>query len=376
MKKPMMIMLIILAILFGGVFGWKFIMGIMTKRYMAKMGAPAVTVSTMKVPATTWDSTIKGVGSLRAIVGVNVTTELAGMVQTIYFTPGVNVTEGTLLVQLNADAEIGQLHALQAQTELAKITYERDKSQYAVHAISKQQLDSDLWNLKNLQGQTAEQAATVAKKSLRAPFTGRLGISEVNPGQYLNVGDKVTSLQTLDPIYIDFYLPQQALSQLEVGQVVKVTTDSYKGKEFHGKITTIQPNVETSTRNIQVEATLENGEMELAPGMYASVTVTTGAPKSFLTLPQSAITFNPYGDIVYIVQDNGKDEKNQPKLTAKQVFVTTGETRGDQIQVLKGLKAGDEIVTSGQLKLKNNSPITINNSVQPSDNPAPQLVDK
>lgn len=376
MKKRMIIMLIFLGLLFGGIFGWKVFTSIMVKRYMAKMSAPAVTVSTMKVKSSSWQSHLSGVGSFTAIVGVNVTTELAGMVQTIYFTPGATVTEGTVLVQLNADAEVGQLHALQAQTELAKITYQRDKAQYAVRAISKQQLDTDEWNLKNLQGQTAQQAATVAKKTLRAPFSGRLGISQVNPGQYLNVGDTVTSLQTLDPIYIDFYLPQQTLAHLKVGQPVVVTTDTFKGKKYTGRITTIEPNVETSTRNVEVEATLDNPKLELLPGMFASVDVTVGEPNTFLTLPQSAITFNPYGDIVYVVKSEGTDSQNKPALIARQVFVTTGETRGDQIQVLTGLKEGDEVVTSGQLKLKNNSPIIVNNSIQPSNQAAPKLVDK
>lgn len=376
MKKPMLMMLIALGVLFGGIFGWKIFSSIMMKRYIAKMQAPAVVVSTMKVPTSNWVDTLNGVGSIKAVVGVDVTTELAGMVKTIYFTPGATVKEGTLLVQLNADAEIGQLHSLQAQVELAKITYNRDKSQYAVHAISKQQLDSDEWNLKNLQGQTAQQAATVAKKSLRAPFSGRLGVSEVNPGQYLNVGDRVTSLQTLDPIYMDFYLPQQASSKLRVGQTVNVTIDAFKGQSFPGKITTLQPNVDTNTRNIEVEATLPNSKFELLPGMYGSVVVTVGEPKPYLTLPQSAVTFNPYGDIVYVVKESGKDDAGNPILIARQVFVTTGETRGDQVEILKGLQEGEEVVTSGQLKLNNGSRITVNNSVQPSNDPAPNVVNK
>src|SRR5579885_1553482 len=235
MKKRMVIMLISLGILFGGIFGYKLFMGLMMKRYMATMQAPAVTVSTMKVGYSDWTANQKAVGSLRAIVGVNVTTELAGMVQKIYFAPGATVKEGTVLVQLNADAEKGQLHALQAQSELAKITYRRDKAQFAVHAVSKQTVDTDEWNLKNLMGQVEQQAATVEKKTIRAPFNGRLGISYVNPGQYLNVGDKVATLQTLDPIYIDFYMPQQALAYLKLGQSVNVTSDTYPGQKFTGK---------------------------------------------------------------------------------------------------------------------------------------------
>lgn len=373
MKKRMIIMLIFVGILFGIVFGWKAVKAIMIQRYMAKMGAPAVTVSTMKVASSSWQTTLKAVGSVRAILGVNVTTELAGMVENIYFTPGAVVKKGTILVQLNAAAEIGQLHSLQAQVELAKITYARDKAQYAVKAVSKQQVDTDEWTLKNLQAQTDQQAATVAKKTLRAPFDGRLGISNVNPGQYLNVGDKVTSLQTMDPIYIDFYLPQQDVAHLKPGQPVSVQSDAFPGKTFTGKITTIEPAIDISTRNIEVEATLENPDYELTPGMFASVSVTVGTPENFLTLPQSAITFNPYGDIVFIVKEKGKDENGKPILVVNQAFVTTGNTRGDQIQILKGVKAGDEVVSSGQLKLQNESHIIVNNTIQPSNDPAPDL---
>jgi membrane fusion protein (multidrug efflux system) len=376
MKKRMVIMLISLGILFGGIFGYKLFMGLMMKRYMATMQAPAVTVSTMKVGYSDWTANQKAVGSLRAIVGVNVTTELAGMVQKIYFAPGATVKEGTVLVQLNADAEKGQLHALQAQSELAKITYRRDKAQFAVHAVSKQTVDTDEWNLKNLMGQVEQQAATVEKKTIRAPFNGRLGISYVNPGQYLNVGDKVATLQTLDPIYIDFYMPQQALAYLKLGQSVNVTSDTYPGQKFTGKITTIDPLVDTNTRNVEIEATLPNPNFELIPGMYASVEVTTGEPKRFLTLPQSAVSFNPYGDIVFIVNQAGKDDKDKPVYKVSQVFVTTGDARGDQIQILKGLKEGQTVVTSGQLKLKNGSRVVINNSIQPTDNPSPQIAER
>lgn len=373
MKKRMMIMLILVGILFGGIFGWKFFMSMMTKKFMASMKSPAVTVSTMTVKKSSWQVTYKAVGSLRALVGVNVTTELAGMIQKIYFTPGAVVQEGTVLVQLNADAEIGQLQALQAQTELAKITYARDKAQYAVHAVSKQTVDTDEWNLKNLQGLTAQQAATVEKKTLRAPFTGRLGISNVNPGQYLNVGDKVTNLQTLDPIFIDFYLPQQALADLKIGQEVKVTTDTYPDKQFIGKITTIEPAVDNATRNVVVEATLQNPKWLLAPGMFTSVEVVVGEPRSYLTLPQSAIIFNPYGEVAFVVHEKGKDEKGNKVNTVSQAFVTTGTTRGDQIQILSGLKEGDIVVTSGQLKLQNDSRIIINNKIQPDNQAVPKI---
>lgn len=377
LKKQMIIMLVLVAILFGLIFGWKALGNYMKSQFFLKMQSPAVTVSTMKVEASLWQPTLKAVGSMRALLGVNVTTELAGMVQTIYFTPGTAVKKGTVLVQLNAGTELGLLHSLQAQVELAKITYKRDQAQYTAHAVSKQAVDTDEWNLKNLQAQVAQQAATVEKKTLRAPFSGQLGINNIYPGQYLNVGDTVTTLQALDPIYVDFYLPQQDLAKLELGQTVQVITDTFPDKIFQGKITTIEPVVDSATRNVEVEATIPNPDFKLKPGMFTRVEVATGAKQNYLTLPQSAISFNPYGDIVYLVKESGKKDNNsKPILVVKQVFVTVGETRGDQIAVLKGLHAGDIVVTSGQLKLKNGSHVIINNKIQPSNEASPKVDEK
>ena len=372
MKKQMIIMLCGVGFLFALIFGWKGFKAIMTKQYLATMQQPAVTVSTYTVDNSQWQAQLKAVGSLRAKVGVNVTTELAGMVQAMPFIPGSEVKKGAVLIQLNAASELGQLHALQAQVELAKITFKRDQAQFKAHAVSKQIVDGDEWNLKNLQAQVEQQAATVEKKTIRAPFSGHIGINNVNIGQYLNVGDVITSLQALDPLYADFYLPQQALAQLKMNQIVNVVTDTFPEQKFPGKITTIQPSVDAATRNVQVEATVPNPDFKLRPGMFVQVTVNTSKPQSFLTIPQSAISFNPYGDIVFIVKDSGKKDKNdQPVLVAEQIFITVGETRGDQIAVLKGLKKGDIIVTSGQLKLKNGSTVLINNTVQPSNDAAP-----
>jgi len=373
----MLVMLVCVGILFGLIFGWKAFKAIMTKRFLTSMQAPAIVVSTMKVTSSVWQPKLKSVGSIRAIVGVSVTTELAGMVQTIFFKPGSVVEKGDILVQLNAGTEVGLLHSLQAQVELAKITYNRDKAQFAAHAVSKQTVDTDEWTLRNLQAQVEEQAATVDKKTIRAPFNGYLGISKVNPGQYLNVGDVVTTLQSLDPIYVDFFMPQQNLAQLKLDQQVNINADPFPDEKFSGKITTIQPLVSVDTRNVEVEATLANSKLQLKPGMFVNVEIEAAAPLSYLTVPQTAISFNPYGNLIYIVKDSGKkDDKNQPVLTANQVFVTVGDTRGDQIAVLKGVKEGDIIVTSGQLKLKNGSVITINNTVQPSNDPAPKVHEK
>ena len=370
-------MLIGVAILFGLVFCWIALKTFFIKRYFASLQHPVFTVSTMKVDSLIWHPKLKAVGSLRAKVGVNVTTELPGMVQDIHFTPGEEVTKGELLVQLNAGTELGQLHALQAQVELAKITYQRDKAQFNVHAISKQTVDTDEWNLKNLQAQVEQQTATVNKKTIRAPFSGQLGINNINPGQFLNVGDTITTLQALDPLYADFSLPQQALAKLKLGQQINLVTDTFPNQTFAGKITTIQPAVDIATRNVQVEATIPNPQFKLKPGMFAQVDVYSEKSQKYITVPQSAISFNPYGDIAFVVKDSGKkDKKNQPLLSVMQVFVTVGDTRGDQVAILKGLHEGEVIVTSGQLKLKNGSDIVINNTVQPSNEAEPKIIEK
>ena len=368
-KKPMFIMLICMIVLFGSIFAYKAFMGAMVKGFM-KNQSQIISVSTTKVGYENWDSELSAAASLRAIRGVNVTTQLAGMVDTIYFTPGMLVKKNTVLVQLNADTDIAQLHALEAQEELAQITYTRDRGQYLAKAISKATLDSDFSNLKNLRAQVAQQADTVKKKTIIAPFTGHLGVCVVNPGQFLNPGDQVVSLQQLNPIYADFYVPQQAIPRLKMGQEVSLSIDTFSGETFHGRITTINPIVETDTRNVEIEATIDNSAFKLIPGMFGTATVKTGSPQRYLTLPQTAISYNPYGNVVYIVDP---DPKDPTKLIANQSFVNTGEVRGEQVVILSGLKEGQVVVTGGQLKLKNGSPIAINNSIEPADRADPKI---
>jgi membrane fusion protein (multidrug efflux system) len=327
-------------------------------------------VTATKVDYQEWQPHMKAVGSLRAVQGVDVSSEVDGLVHKIHFTPGANVKEGDLLVELTSDADVAQLHALEAQSELAQTVYNRDKAQFDIKAISKATLDSDAANLKNFQAQVASQAATVAKKNITAPFTGRLGVAAVNPGQYLNAGDKIVTLQALDPIYADFSLPQQALAKVAVDQSVTLHSDTYPDETFTGKITTIDPKVDSATRNVQVEATLTNAKQLLLPGMFATVLIDTGKAERYLTLPQTAITYNPYGDLVYIIS---ADDKDKSKLAVKQSFVTLGETRGNQVAVLKGLAAGDQVVTSGGLKLQNGSQVVINNKVEPNDEAEPEV---
>jgi membrane fusion protein (multidrug efflux system) len=376
MTKRMGIMLVAVGLLFGGIFGFQAFKAKMMKQFMASMKMPPATVTAMKAELQPWQPQLNAVGSLRAVHGVEVTSEIGGLVREVRFKSGDEVTAGQVLVQLNADADVGLLRSLEAAAGLARSVYERDKSQFAIQAVSQATLDADAADLKSKEAQVAQQAAGVDKKTIRALFDGRLGINAVNLGQYVNPGDKIVTLQSLDPIYADFSLPQQHLSRAKLGQTVTVTTDAYPGRKFDGKITAINPKVDPETRNVQVEAMLENSKRELLPGMYASVAVEAGAVQHFLTLPQTSVSFNPYGESVYVIEEGGKGADGKPTLTAKQTFVTVGETRGDQVAILKGVKPGDLVATSGQLKLKNGSAVVINNTVLPSNEAAPTPADQ
>lgn len=376
MIKRMLIILLAVGLLFGGIFGYHAFKTRMMKKSMAGFQPPPATVTAIKTEYHSWQPQLKAVGSLRALRGVDVTSEISGLVRTVLFKSGDDAKGGQVLVQLNADSDIARLRSLEAEADLAETVYERDKKQLAVQAISQALLDADASELKNKRAQVAEQAALVDKKTIHAPFSGLLGISTVNPGQYLNAGDKIVTLQSLDSLYADFYLPQQELSRVSLGQAVVVTTDSYPGRTFNGRVTAINPQVDVATRNVQVEATIVNPGHTLLPGMYASVEVKAGSAKRYLTVPQTAVTFNPYGETVFVVEESGKGTGGQPVLTVKQTFVTTGATRGDQIAILKGLKEGDIVVTSGQLKLKNGSKVIIDNKVTPSNEASPSPVDE
>ncbi|KMN51307.1 RND transporter [Chromobacterium violaceum] len=323
------------------------------------------TVSTAVAKMQEWQPQLGSVGTLSAVHGVDVSSEVAGQVRSLHFKSGQDVKAGEVLVQLNADADVAQLRALQAAAELAATTLKRDRAQLAVQGVSQAQVDADEADLKSKKAQVAQQEAVVAKKTIRAPFAGRVGITAVNPGQYLNPGDKIVTLQTIDPVYIDFYLPQRQIAQIRLGQPVKVKNDAFGTEPFHGRINAISPKIDPATRNVQVQATIANPKRLLLPGMFGNATIDVGSKQNRLTLPQTAITYNPYGSTVFLV----KQGKNGPE--AQQAFVTTGDTRGDQVAITGGLKEGQEVVTSGQLKLKTGTPIAVNNSVRPSDNPSP-----
>jgi len=377
MTKRMIIMLIVVGLVVGGLVGYNLFKNYMMQKYMAAGGPPPQTVSTINATYQTWQPELSAVGTLRAVRGVDVTTEVGGLVRSIEFKSGDEVKAEQVLAQLNADSDVAQLRALEAAAELAATIYERDRKQLEVEAVSQAQVDSDAGDLKAKRAQVAQQAALIAKKTIRAPFAGKLGISLVNRGQFLNPGDKLVTLQQLDPIFVDFALPQQNLPLLAIGRKITLTTDAYKDTPFEGKISAVSPKVDADTRNLQVEATIPNPKRTLLPGMFSAVNVSAGAEQRYLTLPQTAITFNPYGNTVYVVaQSDKKDAKGQPMLVAQQVFVTTGPQRGDQVAILSGVNEGAQVVSSGGSKLKNGTPVVINNSVQPANSPNPRPQEK
>ena len=373
LQRRMTIMLCAVFLLLGLIFTFNQLKTFMIKYFISGMGLPPATVSTMVVGSSEWQPQLSSVGNVRAFRGVELSTEIGGLVQTVPIKSGQDVKEGELLIKLNDASDVAQLNSLKAMADLAKVINERDAQQLVIQAISKNVFDNSKADAKSKQAQVEAQAALVAKKNLKAPFSGRVGIVSINPGQYVNSGDKLFTLQTLDPIFVDFTLPQSNAEQIQVGQDVVVTTDAFKDASFAGKITAVSPKVDTNTRNIQIEAQIANPDKKVLPGMFANVNIKLGDQVKLLTLPQTAVTYNPYGSTVFIAKDTGKkDKKGKPALEAQQVFVTTGSTRGDQVAILKGINEGDTVVTSGQLKLKNGTPLMINNKVQPANSPDPR----
>jgi membrane fusion protein (multidrug efflux system) len=366
-RRPTIIMLSCLGLLLLILISIQVFKGHMSKKYMMMSMAP-ITVSAIKAEKQTWQPILHASASLRAMQGVDVTTEIAGLVRNIPFTPGSEVKKGDLLVELNSDSEHAQLAALEASAALAKITFDRDNALYLKQTVSKSTIDTDAADLKGKQALVEQQKAVIAKKNITAPFDGILGISTINPGQYINPADKIVTLQALNPIFADFYIPQPLLSKIQIGQSVILKTEPYLDKRLTGTISTIDPKIDPATRNVQVEATVENPNHLLLPGMFSKVEIDVGKPEPRLTLPISAISYNPYGDIVFIVEDSKENDPKtgKPIQTVKQVFVTLGETRGSQVSIEKGILEGDLIVTSGQLKLKNGSRVNINNTVVPN----------
>ncbi len=376
MIKRMLIMLILVGAVLGGLFGFKAFVNGKIKEAMAGMANMPQTVSATKAESSDWQPKIDAVGTLRAVRGAELSLEVPGVVETITFQSGDEVKAGQVLLTLRKEDEEARLQSLEATASLAQITYDRDLKQLKAQAISQAIVDNDEANLRNARAQVAVQKAILDKKTLRAPFDGKLGLRQVDLGQFLAAGTMIATLQSLDPIYVDFLLPQQAVAQIAVGDRVRARIDAFPGRTFEGKITAINPKIETGSRNVQVRATLPNADQKLMPGMFAAVELDTGTAQRLVTLPQTAVSFNPYGSLVYIVDDKGKGADAKPELVARQVFVTTGTTRGDQVAILKGVSEGDTVVTSGQIKLRNGVPVLVDNRAVPTNDAAPKIVDK
>jgi len=355
------------ALLFAAIFAFP-IAAFMSKGFPTP---PPAAVATTLAQYEQWQPQIQVVGSFKAVRGADLSVEVPGIVAEVSFDSGGDVKAGAQIIKLIDTDDVAKLHTLEASRELWQANFNRDQAQLQRQLISQAQFDITVSNLKSLEAQIAEQEAIVAKKTLRAPFDGHLGIRTVNAGQYIAPGTSVVTLQALDPIFIDFFVPQQQLDQIRVGQSINVKVDAFPKETFSGRITTIDPKVDPATRNVAVRATMPNQSRRLLPGMYATALISTGRTQRYITLPQTAITFNPYGNMVYLLKP-GKDKNGKDALIATQTVVTTGDTRGDQIAVLSGLNPGDEVVTAGQMKLQSGAAVTKNNVITPSNEPNPQ----
>ena len=387
MVKPLVILAIAVAVVIGGIYGWQqFVAKKFIRPMLKAMAAAPQTVSTIVASTSSWQARSEALGSVRAVRGADLAAQASGVVDTIHIESGTEVKVGTVLLTLKPNDDPAKLEQLQAQAELAATTLKRDQEQLAVQAISQATVDTDTSSLKSARAQVVAQKALIEEKNVRAPFAGNVGIRQVDEGQYLSAGTTVVTLQALDPIFIDFYVPQEALSHLKTGQSASATVDAYPGLTIKGKISAINSKVDSASRNVQARGSFANPDHKLIPGMYANVQVEYGNATMQITLPQTAITYNPYGNTVYVVQkntaadNNGKDDKhakeaqvsnNAPQLTAQQRFVKLGDTRGDQVAITDGVKVGEEIIIAGQLKLHNGSPVTVDNKVLPTDNPNP-----
>ena len=372
MKTAARTLILIAAVILvvGGIWAYKIFTLHALQARMATMMIPPATVSTAIAPSTVWQRQFHAVGSLAAVQGVTVSNQIEGAVAKIAFESGRHVKAGDVLVEEDVSTDEAQLAGLVAQADLAKITLARARELRANDTNSQAELDSAEGQFRAAGSAVDNERAVIGKKTIKAPFSGLLGIRQVNLGQFLPAGGPIVTLQALDPIYVNFTLPQQDVADLHVGQAVRVSIDAYPGTVFEGKVNALNSKVDDATRNLQVQATLSNADERLLPGMFAGVDLILPREDHFVTLPETAIVYNPYGNAVYVIERT-KTGSGSELLVARQHFVTLGETRGDEVAVVKGINAGDEVVTSGQLKLHNGSSVVVNNAVQPPVNPAP-----
>ena len=340
----------------------------------ASFQPPPEAVTTIVAQAEEWPSTLQAIGTMAAVQGVTVSTDLPGTVERIGFASGQAVQEGAMLVRLDARQERSQLAAIEAQRTLAGLQFGRMKDLLDQRVISQAEFDRAVTDQRHSDAQLGEVQTTIERKVIRAPFAGVLGIRQVNLGQYLAPGDPIVLLQSLNPIYVDFGVPQQEAGEIRIGRRVRVTTDDLAGREFIGRVTAIDAVVDEATRNVRVQATLDNRGHELRPGMFVQTEVVRGASRNVVALPAPAISYAPYGDSVFIVT-NMKGPNGEPYRGVRQQFVKLGPARGDQVAVLDGVNPGDEVVTSGVFKLRNGAAVQINNKVTPANKRAPKPED-
>jgi len=374
MAKRMILMLAVTALFVAGLGFVKF------KQFQAAAGQaaafqpPPEAVTTVVAQLESWPSTLNAIGTTAAVQGVTVSADLPGIVDRITFESGRFVREGEVLVHLDTRQEQAQLTAAEAQRDLAQLNFERMQGLVKDGAISRADYDLAAAEQKQTAARVGEIRATIERKTIRAPFSGILGIRQVNLGQYLSGGDAVVPLQSLHPIYVNFGVPQQDAGRMRPGRNVRITADSLSGVEFTGRITAIDSVVNEATRNVQVQATVPNPDGKLRPGMFVQTAVILGAERPVVALPASAISYAPFGDSVFIVTDM-KGPNGETYRGVRQEFVKLGGARGDQIAVVSGVKPGEEVVTSGVFKLRNGAAVMVNNKVQPANNPAPKLAD-
>ena len=373
MAKRMFLMLGVVAVLLTALGFFKF-KQVQSAVQAASYTPPPTAVTSVVAKQESWASSMNVIGTMEAVQGVNVSADLPGTVAKINFHSGQIVHEGDILVELDTRQERAQLASLEAQRELAGINYNRTEQLTKEGVISKAEYDRATADRKQTAANAAEIQATIDRKTIRAPFSGVLGIRKVNLGQYLAAGNAIVQLQALNPIYANFGVPQQQIGQVKIGGTLHVTTENLAGQVFTGKVTAFDSVVDESTRNVQVQATLPNPQGKLQPGMFVQVQVGVGANRPVISLPASAINYAPYGDSVFVITDL-KDPKGQTYRGVRQQFVKIEGSRGDQVAITSGVKPGDEVVTSGVFKLRNGAPVQVNNKVQPGNNPAPNPED-
>jgi len=374
MAKRMIVMLIVAASFIAAVGFFKF-RQFQSAVHAGSFTPPPEAVTTIIAQQGKWPAALSAIGTMAPVKGVTVSADLPGTVARINFDSGKPVREGDVLVELDTRQERAQLAAAEAQRDLARINFRRMQDLVNQGVISRMDYDKASAEQKQMDANVEEIGATIERKTIRAPFSGILGIRKVNLGQYLSAGNEVVPLQSLDPIYVNFGVPQQTAGKVRVGQELRITSSDMAGAEFRGRVTAIDSIVDEATRNVQVQATLANPAGKLHPGMFVQVELMTGSSRAVVALPASAINYAPYGDSVFVVTDL-KDQTGHTYRGLRQQFVKLEGTRGDQVAVVAGIKPGDEVVTSGGFKLRTGAAVTVNNKVQPGNNPAPRVEER